>query len=116
MGLDQSQQWVDNEWIKTLVEVCPAEKVPCVHHEVHQPEPQERRGGNVAVRAGNGLVGWCGGEGRCLVTCRLNHRRDWVITELITAEHRPRLVATNAGQEQGGEAIADHHMLNQLTH
>jgi len=68
MGLHQSQQPVNNQWIKTLVEVCPAEEVPCVHHEVHKPEPQERRGGYVAVRAGDGLVGWCSREGLCLVT------------------------------------------------
>jgi hypothetical protein len=87
-----------------------------VHHEVHEPKPQERGGGNVAVRVGNELLGWCGRERLCLMTRRLDHRRDWVITELITTEHRPRLVATNAGQQQGREAIADHHMLNQLAH
>ena len=116
MGLDQAQQSDDNRRIKSLVEVCCAEQVPRVDHEVDEPKPQECGGGDVAVRMGNGLLRRGGGERLGLESGRLNHSGDWIIPELITAQHGPSFVSTNACQQERREPIADHNVLNQLAY
>ena len=85
-------------------------------HQVNETEPQVRSGGNVAVRARNELPGRRCGERLCLASCRLNHGSDWIIAELITGEHGPSLVAINACQQQRGEAVPNHDVLNQLAY
>jgi hypothetical protein len=83
---------------------------------VHETEPQERSGGDVAFWARNGLPGRRRGERLRLASCRLNHGSDWIIPELITCEHVPSLIAINACQQQRGEAVPNHDVLNQLTY
>ena len=79
MGLDQTQQIDDNRRIKSLVEVCCAEQVPRVDHEVDEPKPQECGGGDVSLGALNGLLRRGGGERVRLALCGLNHSGDWII-------------------------------------
>jgi hypothetical protein len=56
------------------------------------------------------------GERTCLASCRLNDRSDWIIAELITREPPASLIASNACQQQRGESIPNHNVLNQLTY
>ncbi len=66
--------------------------------------------------AGDGLPGRRRGERLRLASRRLNHGSDWIISELITCEHGPSLVAINACQQQRGEAVPHHDVLNQLAY
>ena len=85
-------------------------------HQVNETEPQERTGGDVAFWAGDGLPGRRRGERLRLVSRRLDHGSDCIISELITCEHGPSLVAINACQQQRGEAVPNHDVLNQLAY
>ena len=85
-------------------------------HEIDQSEAQERGRRDVANTMGDGLLGWCGGERRCLPKSRLNHRGERIVSELITTESSPGRVAANACQQERREAVPDHNVLNQLAH
>ena len=85
-------------------------------HQVDETEPQVGSGRYVAVRACDGLPGRRRGERLCLASCGLDHGSDWIIPDLVTAEHRPGLIAVNACQQQRGVAIPDHDVLNQLAY
>jgi hypothetical protein len=83
-----------------------------VDHQVHETEPQERNGGDVAMRARNRLPGRRCGERLCLAACRLDHGSHWIIPELITCDQASSRIAINAREQQRGEAIAHHNVRN----
>ncbi len=57
-------------------------------HQVNETEAQIASRGNVAVR-------------------------NWIISEVVTREHGPSLMAIDALQQQRGETVSDHDMLDQ---
>ncbi len=110
-------QNVDNDsWIKGLVQSRATQKVPGVHHEVDETEPQIGSGENVALRTRHELVERRCGERSCLTSCRLDHGTNRIVPKLITAEHGPSLIAINALQQQRGEPVSNHDVLDQLAY
>jgi hypothetical protein len=85
-----------------------------VDHQVDKSEPQEDSGGDAAPWARDGMPRRRHGEGVCLASCRLSDGSDWIIAELITRELPASLIASNACQQQRGESIPNHNVLNQL--
>jgi len=114
--LDERHQPPNNSRIKGLLKPRGTQQVPCVDHQVNETKPQERRGGDVALRAGDRLPGRRCGERLCLAACRLDHGSYWITAKLITLDQASRLIAINDGQQQRGEAVAHHNMLNQLAY
>jgi hypothetical protein len=114
--LDLTQHCDHDRGFKRLIEACAAEEVPRVNHEIDQSEAQERGRRDVAAAMGDEPLGWYGGEGHCLPSCRLNHRGERIVSELITTQLGPSRVAVNACEEERREAVPDHNVLNQLAH
>ena len=78
------------------------------------PEEAACRWGNVTVRMRYRLIGRCGGEGLGLARRRFSHGGDRIGPQLVTREHGPGLVATDASEQERGEAVADHNVLDQF--
>jgi hypothetical protein len=114
--LDELHQGGDDLWIKGLVEARGTEQIPGVDDEIDETQALEGRGGDLALRACNGLPGRCRGERVGLAPRRLDHGGNRIVAQLIAGEHAARRVAFDAGQQQGGEAVAHHHVLDQLAH
>jgi hypothetical protein len=114
--LDQRHDTDDSSRIKRVVELRGTQEVPRMDHQVNETKPQVRSSGNVAGWTRNGLAGRRRGERLSLTTCRIDHGSDRIISELITSEHVPSLIAVNACQQQRGEAIPIYDVLNQLAH
>jgi hypothetical protein len=67
--LHQLQEAVDDVRVEGFVQPCRTEQVPGVHHQVDQPEPQERLGRDVTSRTRDQLARRCVGEGLSLLSC-----------------------------------------------
>ncbi|KQY62536.1 hypothetical protein ASD66_12995 [Nocardioides sp. Root151] len=116
MRLDRLQHADNNLRIKGVVEIRGTQEVPRVDHQVDETESHVGSDGNVAVRARDLLPGRCREERLCLAQCGLTHVGDWIISDLGTSEHGLGLVAVNACEQQCGEAVPHHHVLNQLAY
>ena len=116
MRLDHRAQTRDNSWIKGLLEPRGTKQVPRVYHQVDEPKPQKLGSRDVATRACNRLPGRRFGERPSLAACRLDHGSYWITAKLITFDQASGLIAINAGQQQRGEPVARHNMLDQLVY
>ncbi|HEY5249611.1 MAG TPA: hypothetical protein VIJ15_14295 [Dermatophilaceae bacterium] len=116
MRFDHRHQTRDNSWIKGLLEPRGTKQVPRVDHQVNETKPQERSSRDVATSARNRLPGRRFGERPSLAACRLDHGSYWITAKLITFGQASGLIAINAGQQQRGEPVAHHNMLDQFAH
>ncbi len=114
--LDHVHEFGDDVWIEGLVELRGMQEVPRVNHEVDKADPQEGGGGDVTLRARKNLAGRCRGERLRLASRRLSDGSGWIRSELVTGEHVPSFSAIDTCQQQGGEAIPDHNVLDQLAY
>jgi len=97
--LDHGRQVDDEPWIEGLVQARATKEVPPVDHQVDETEAQVRGGGNVAVRAGDELLGRRHSECVRLLSSRFDDGSDRVVPELVTCELGSSPVAINTCEQ-----------------